>query len=75
MQIALSRAAVEDGGNLEIVFGLNFKYLNEVSTLNNVEKLCEWIIRVLDRFSDCVYNLKNIKNCHKELDAYAIIEP
>ncbi|MBU3188117.1 PocR ligand-binding domain-containing protein [Clostridium bowmanii] len=64
LMIVLSRAAVEGGGNLEMVFGLNFKYLNEVSTLNNVEKLCEWIIKVLDRFSECVYNLENINNCH-----------
>ena len=64
LMIVLSRAAVEGGGNLEMVFGLNFKYLNEVSTLNNVEKLCEWIIKVLDRFSECMYNIENINNFH-----------
>lgn len=64
LMIVLSRAAVEGGGNLEMIFGLNFKYLNEVSALNNVEKLCEWIIKVLDRFSECVYNIENINNFH-----------
>ena len=64
LMIVLSRAAVEGGGNLEMIFGLNFKYLNEVSTLNNVERLCEWIIKVLDRFSECMYNIENINNFH-----------
>jgi len=64
LMIVLSRAVVEGGGDLEMVFGLNFKYLNEVSTLNNVERLCEWIIKVLDRFSECVYNMENINNFH-----------
>ena len=62
LMIVLSRAAVEGGANLEMVFGLNFKYLNEVSTLNNVERLCEWIIKVLDRFTECMYNIENINN-------------
>ena len=64
LMIVLSRAAVEGGADLEMVFGLNFKYLNEVSTLNNVEKLCGWIIKVLDRFSECIYNIENINNFH-----------
>ena len=64
LMIVLSRAAVEGGGNLEMVFGLNFKYLSEVSSLNNVEKLCQWIIKVLDRFSECMYNVENINNVH-----------
>ncbi len=64
LMVVISRAAVEGGGNLEMVFGLNFKYLNEVSTLNNVERLCDWIIKVLNRFSECMYNIENINNFH-----------
>ncbi|MBZ9685992.1 PocR ligand-binding domain-containing protein [Clostridium estertheticum] len=64
LMIVLSRAAVEGGGNLEMVFGLNFKYLSEVSSLNNVERLCQWIIKVLDTFSECIYNVENINNVH-----------
>ncbi|MGH4050855.1 MAG: PocR ligand-binding domain-containing protein [Clostridium sp.] len=64
LMIVLSRAAVEGGADLEMVFGLNFKYLNEVSTLSNVEKLCAWIIKVLDRFSECMYNIENVNNFH-----------
>ena len=64
LMIVLSRAAVEGGADLEMVFGLNLKYLNEVSTLNNVERLCEWIIKVLDRFIESMYNIENINNFH-----------
>lgn len=62
LMIVLSRAAVEGGGNVDIIFGLKNKYVNEVSTINNVEKLCEWILKVLDRFSECMYNIENINN-------------
>lgn len=60
----LSRAAVEGGGNLEMVFGLNLKYLQQISAINNVEKLCEWIIKVLERFTDSMFTVDNINNYH-----------
>lgn len=59
LMIVLSRAAVEGGGGLEMIFGLKFKYLNEVYQLNTVEGLCEWIIKALDRFTDCIFTANN----------------
>lgn len=64
LTVVLSRAAVEGGGNLEMVFGLNLKYLQQISTINSVEELCEWIIKVLERFTDSMFNVENINNYH-----------
>jgi two-component system, response regulator YesN len=60
----LSRAAVEGGGNLEMIFGLNLKYLHQISEANSVEALCEWIVTVLERFTDSMYNVENVNNLH-----------
>lgn len=64
LMIVLSRAAVEGGGNLGMIFGLKFKYLNEVYHLNTVEELCEWIVKVLERFTDCIVQVSsNSSSC------------
>lgn len=62
LMIMLSRAAVEGGGNLEMIFGLKYKYLHEMSELNTVEGLCEWIVKVLECFTDCVFFIGNPNN-------------
>ena len=58
--VVLSRAAVEGGADLEMIFGLNYKYLHEVEGLNNVDELCFWLIKVLDRFTECVYSIGKV---------------
>ncbi len=62
LMIMLSRAAVEGGGNLEMIFGLKYEYLHEMYELNTVESLCEWIMKVLECFTDCVFSIGNPNN-------------
>lgn len=64
LMIVLSRAAVEGGGNLEMIFGLNLTYLKEVSDINSVDELCHWIIKVLERFTDSIVGAGNSNNYH-----------
>lgn len=64
LMIVLSRAAVEGGGNLEMIFGLKLKYLKEVNEIDNTESLCFWIVKVLGRFTDCVYSTENQNNSY-----------
>jgi two-component system response regulator YesN len=33
-----------------------------LGNLKSIEELCVWIVEVLDRFTECVYENKNIKN-------------
>lgn len=62
LMIMLSRAAVEGGGNLEMIFGLKYKYLHEMYELNTVESLCQWIVKVLECFTDCIFSIGNPNN-------------
>lgn len=58
----LARAAIEAGADLEIVFGLRYAYFVRMGTVNNIHELSELLIRVLDRFMECAFSLKNLKN-------------
>lgn len=62
--VLLSRAAVEGGANVEEIFGLNFKYLSEIYQYNTVEDLTFWLSKIMARFTDCVFNLADIR--HKD---------
>jgi len=60
--VLLSRAAVEGGGDAEQIFGLNYRYLNEINNYNTVEGLAGWLARVIVRFSDLVFDLRDVKH-------------
>lgn len=40
-----------------MVFGLNLNYLQQIGEIENVEELCFWLIKVLDRFIECVSSI------------------
>jgi len=58
----LSRAALEGGAEIEEVLGTNFKYLNEINTFTQVSQLNEWINKILARFHQTVFILKDVKH-------------
>lgn len=60
--VLLSRAAVEGGGSLDKLLGLNYSFIAELSGIDTFEALCQWIVKVLDTFLDSVYETRNIKN-------------
>lgn len=62
--VLLSRAAVEGGADVEEIFGLNFKYLSEIYQYKTTEDLTYWLSRIMARFTDCVFNLADIR--HKD---------
>jgi len=62
LAVVLSRAAVEGNAELEMILGLNFEYIQKLGKNKSIEELCVWIVEVLDRFTECVYENKNIKN-------------
>lgn len=62
LMIVLSRAAVEGGANLEMIFGMNLEFLTEVNQINSIEEICHWIIKVLERFMASIVSLENAKN-------------
>jgi two-component system response regulator YesN len=62
--VLLSRAAVEGGADSSEIFGLNYKYLSEIHNLKTVEELTFWLSKIMARFTDCVFNLVDIR--HKD---------
>lgn len=60
--VILSRAAVEEGADLEDVLGLRYQSVAELAVLERQEELCLWIVKVLERIIDSIYRTRNVKN-------------
>ncbi|MEW5816337.1 MAG: PocR ligand-binding domain-containing protein [Spirochaetota bacterium] len=60
--VLLSRAALEGGAEVDEIFGLNYKYLNQIHDFTKVDQLAAWLSRIMVRFTDCVFNLTNVKH-------------
>jgi two-component system, response regulator YesN len=60
--ILLSRAAMEGGADAEQIFGMNYTYLNEINGYSTVEGLASWLDRIIVRFSDLVFDLRDVKH-------------
>jgi two-component system response regulator YesN len=60
--VLLSRAALEGGADVEQIFGLNFKYLNEIHDFHTVLDLTYWLSKIMMRFTDYVFNLAGVKH-------------
>lgn len=69
--VLLSRAALEGGADIEQIFGLNYNYLNQINNYTTTDELTEWILKILSRFSNCVFNLgdaKHLDAIYKSID-------
>ncbi len=62
LAVLLSRAALEGGADLEQIFGLNYKYLKLIHSRKTVNELASWLSNIMDRFTDCVFNITNVKH-------------
>ncbi len=62
LMVVLARAAIEVGADLEIIFGLEYTYLERINSVKDIEELSGLLTKVLDRFVDCTFSIKNVKN-------------
>lgn len=62
LTVLLSRAALEGGADIEQIFGLNYKYLNQIHQHKTMDELTYWLSRILNRFSDFVFAFKEVKH-------------
>lgn len=62
--VVMSRAAVEGGGNFEEIFTQNIKFYKTAFSINNIEELCVWIVKVLEKFTELAFKLnkENVEN-------------
>lgn len=68
--VMLSRGALEGGADVEEIFGLNHRYLIDIQNVKSVDELSVWLSKILARFTDCVFNLSEIR--HKDVIFQAI---
>lgn len=59
--VLLSRAALEGGADVEQIFGLNYKYLSQIHNFKTVDDLSFWLSEIMARFTECVFNLIDVK--------------
>lgn len=62
LTVLLSRAALQGGADNEQIFGLNFRYLQQLYTMHNVDDIAYGLSRIMRRFTDCVFILKDVKH-------------
>jgi YesN/AraC family two-component response regulator len=60
--VLLSRAAMEGGADVEEIFGLNYRYLNQVHKHKTVEDLAYWLSQIMVRFTDFVFDFRSVKH-------------
>jgi YesN/AraC family two-component response regulator len=60
--VVLSRAALEGGADTEQIFGLNYKYLNEINRFGTIEEITYWLSKIMGRFSECVFEMRDVKH-------------
>jgi two-component system, response regulator YesN len=70
LAVLLSRAAIEGGASEEEVFGINMAYFEKIRTVRGFEEMAFLLAKVTRRFSDCVFDLQEVKHAdvmHKAL--------
>ena len=72
--ILLSRSALEGGADSEQIFGMNYVYIKEIEKLNTIEELTDWLKKIMTRFTDLVFNLKDIKHVDTMFKALSFIK-
>ncbi|MBZ4645734.1 MAG: two-component system, response regulator YesN [Petroclostridium sp.] len=60
--VLLSRAALQGGADVEQIFGLNYRYMQQIHRFHKVEELMQWLSNIMMRFTDCVFNLADVKH-------------
>ncbi len=60
--IILSRAAVEAGAKMEQMLGMRYGFITELSRIRDQEELCLWIVKVLEKMTEQIYQTRNTKH-------------
>lgn len=60
--VVLSRAALHGGADNNRIFGMNYKYLNQINDFKTIEELTIWISDIIKTFTECVFDLQDVKH-------------
>jgi two-component system response regulator YesN len=72
--IILSRAAVEAGAKIEEMLGMRYGFVTELAGIKDQETLCLWVVKVLEKLTDRIYQTRNAKNYQRLKKALEFIE-
>ena len=59
--VLLSRASIAGGADAEQVFGLEYQSLSRLRTLESTREISGWLARILRRFTDLVFDLRDLR--------------
>lgn len=60
--VVMSRAAIEGGGDVNQIFGLNDSYSREIEQLRDMESLSVWLGMVAHKFISCMFDFSEVKH-------------
>ncbi len=72
--IILSRAAVQAGAKIEEMLGMRYGFVTELARIRDQETLCLWVVKVLERLLDGIYETRHVKNYKRLSKALDFIE-
>ncbi len=72
--IILSRAAVETGAKIEEMLGMRYGFVTELSGIKDQETLCLWVVKVLEKLIEGIYETRHTKNYQQIKKALDFIE-
>ena len=55
----LSRAAMDGGADAESVFGINFRAIEEIRSIDTIAELTTWLSRIAKRFVQYVFDVRS----------------
>lgn len=68
--VLMARAAISGGASTDTIFDVNHRYMQELKQLRTQEDVAHWLARVLNRFTDLVFELVDSK--HKNIIRKAV---
>ena len=60
--VLMSRAAVEGGAQPETILQQNYNHLKRLQSFTDIDDLCLWITKTMNRFMNTTFNLRDIKH-------------
>lgn len=60
--VVMSRAAIEGGGDINEIFGMNDTYTKEIEQMRDMESLNIWLNMVAHKFISCMFDFSEVKH-------------
>ena len=72
--ILLSRAAAEAGAKIEDMLGMKYRFVTELAKIKDQENLCLWVVNLLEKLMDSIYQTRNARNYQRLKKAFDFID-